>query len=475
MSFFFIGLLLWQCFEVLDGYWWEETFAVVHGVLIAVMLTEILLPVPRIIRLLLQGVLLIGINVYLTKFSWTPIGSTPGGGAVWWDGLMYNLNQLQPYFWISLIVWVAYQGMGRWAVSRQQIVTATAMILTVLLVADSFTPLPLWDNIAWAIFIGLIWLVADHFAQFQAKHPDSWNHLRSYPASILVPTLLIIAVVMSSGLFVPSIAPILKDPYTVWMESRGHSVPSFVGDKGNPNPSLRTRDNRSGYSRQDEMLGGGFEFDYSTVMEVTTSRRSYWRGETKSLYSGDGWRKSDSERREPSLIGLAREQKLPLENGPDGTKGRIEVTQNVKMVRKDAFPVLFGAAPIQTIKSIRYGEGEERLPNRLSWHSASWELRWPEDTTDTPYPDSYTVVSSMPVLDEEGLNKADTNLGSVQQNRMYLQLPDELPERVRQLTLQITADAKTPYEKMKSLENYLKTNFTYTNTPDIPSVKAVIL
>nr|WP_269846581.1 transglutaminase domain-containing protein [Paenibacillus roseus] len=55
---------------------------------------------------------------------------------------------------------------------------------------------------------------------------------------------------------------------------------------------------------------------------------------------------------------------------------------------------------------------------------------------------------------------------------MYLQVPEGLPNRVRELTLQITADARTPYEKMRSLEDYLKTNFTYTNTPDITKRKS---
>ena len=34
----------------------------------------------------------------------------------------------------------------------------------------------------------------------------------------------------------------------------------------------------SGYGREDNDLGGGFNFDYSPVMSITSDERDYWRG-----------------------------------------------------------------------------------------------------------------------------------------------------------------------------------------------------
>src|SRR5690606_24304321 len=56
LSFLFAAILFWQWFDSLEGYWWPETFAVVHGVLIASVAIEALVPGARWIRLVLHAV-----------------------------------------------------------------------------------------------------------------------------------------------------------------------------------------------------------------------------------------------------------------------------------------------------------------------------------------------------------------------------------------------------------------------------------
>jgi len=52
---------------------------------------------------------------------------------------------------------------------------------------------------------------------------------------------------------------------------------------------------------------------------------------------------------------------------------------------------------------------------------------------------------------------------------MYLQLPVNLPKRVRDLAATITFNQKTNYDKAKAIEKYLSENYTYTLTPgDVP-------
>lgn len=48
-----------------------------------------------------------------------------------------------------------------------------------------------------------------------------------------------------------------------------------------------------------------------------------------------------------------------------------------------------------------------------------------------------------------------------------MQLPDSLPQRVKDLAREITAEGSTPYEKMELLQAYLRQNFEYTNKPDL--------
>ena len=50
-------------------------------------------------------------------------------------------------------------------------------------------------------------------------------------------------------------------------------------------------------------------------------------------------------------------------------------------------------------------------------------------------------------------------------NYIYTQLPDALPERVRELALEVTADGGSNLEKMRLLEDFLSQSFPYTLTP----------
>lgn len=468
LSFVFVAVLIWQVLGTLEGYWWEETYAIVGLTLIATVVVELLVPGRRLYRGIVQLGLITALTLQFTNFRWLGFIDAPPSSREWAFWLEAHASQVHPFLWIVLGVWLFYSLAGQWASSRSHVVLVIAGCMLTLLIADSFTPIVLWDKVAWTIFIGLLWLVAEHFSKFQAKHPESWQHLIEYPAALILPSLLVLSLVMASGLFVPNIAPVLKDPYTIWRESRGETVPSFVGDKGPVSPSSNAGDSRSGYSRNDEALGGGFQFDYSSVMTVATDRKSYWRGETKAEYTGEGWVDAPGERREGSMIGIVSEEQLPVEDGPTGDVETVEVTQVFTMIREEPLPVLFGGAPISSLVSM--ADEEEQpfpIPGRVSWLPSSWELHWPTQNAPVAYPSSYTLTSKMAVLDEEGLRAASTDLGNSQKNAMYLQVPDTVPQRVYELVEQITAEAQTPYDKVKAIETYLRDNYIYTNTPDL--------
>ncbi|MFH1485451.1 MAG: transglutaminase domain-containing protein [Chloroflexota bacterium] len=72
----------------------------------------------------------------------------------------------------------------------------------------------------------------------------------------------------------------------------------------------------------------------------------------------------------------------------------------------------------------------------------------------------YTVVSSVPSASAEELKQAGESYPSWVVNR-FLQLPAELPVRVRNLAQDMTEDARTPYEKAQAVEAYLR-QLTYS-------------
>ncbi|GBD11763.1 Protein-glutamine gamma-glutamyltransferase [bacterium HR23] len=79
----------------------------------------------------------------------------------------------------------------------------------------------------------------------------------------------------------------------------------------------------------------------------------------------------------------------------------------------------------------------------------------------------YQVNSAVSIATEEDLRQAGTDYPSWVTDR-YLQLPDTLPTRVRELAEQLTRDAPNPYDKALAVQEYLRASYTYSLTIEAP-------
>ncbi len=70
--------------------------------------------------------------------------------------------------------------------------------------------------------------------------------------------------------------------------------------------------------------------------------------------------------------------------------------------------------------------------------------------------ESFSYVSQIPQF-----SRAQLEAATVASNSAYTQLPSGLPERIRDLALEITGGHDSPYAKAKALESYLSTQYTY--------------
>jgi len=452
-----IVLQLIQCFS---DYWWEETYSIIYGVLAVTAVTELLTTRMLWARLTIQIASIVGMILWKIPVIWY---GWPTNWRVWSNvGSTFTIHaeQLHPFFGIAAGVLLAVHVLA-WLGSRR--IGAIAVILlsiVVMAIVDSFFPLELWHNIAWIVTAGLVWLVVLHLRQLQVRHPDSWEALAERPIDIVFPAVMIITLVLLTGIFMPRAPVILEDPYTIWTEAQGREVPVFAGEGGAQKINI-TNTNKgsslSGYSRDDRKIGGGFQFDYSPVMTITTSQRSYWRGESKSVYTGKGW----GDLRNPVLVAAAIGSKAEdLELVPPRAKGvkTIEVVQTVTVLRKDKLSVLFAAGPASSISELKSDNNAG-----LKWNASEWELQWSKPSRV----ESYSVISRVAVLDEPALREISTSSESSINLAPYLQLPDSLPDRVRELAEDQTSGLTNDYDRAKSLEQYLKETYPYTNTPDL--------
>ncbi|MUT66285.1 transglutaminaseTgpA domain-containing protein [Paenibacillus sp. NEAU-GSW1] len=466
ISGLFAGFMILNTISIFEGYWWEETFSIVSMAMLAAMAVDLLLPRrAHAIKICVQALLLIASTAAYAGIE--KLYGKPESWNEWADRLWFYSKQLHPFIWIAGASVLIYLLFYRWVSTRARMIGYVSANLLALTIADSFTPIWLWDQVAWVVLIGLLWLVADHLHRLERSHPGSWQELIEYPLQLFVPVAIVLSILMSIGLLMPTVSPLLQDPYTLWKESKGERVNVFLGDKASSSVvDVSTSDASSGYGRDDSQLGGGFNYDYTPVMTVTTSHRSYWRGETKSLYTGTGW-ETGEELHAGNPVAVAKEEELPL-SYDRGLAETLQIEQTVTMIRKDVYPVLFGAAPITKVHWA--GDPDASLPPFLAWEPGVNELRWIDESrsdSKTLYPEAYSILSEVTALDEAGLRNADANWVDAEIGSQYTELPDSLPQRVRDLADQITAGATNDYDRAKLLETYLRDNFTYTNKPDL--------
>ncbi|MFC4599293.1 DUF4129 domain-containing transglutaminase family protein [Cohnella hongkongensis] len=448
-----------QLVRVFSDYWWEETYAVVYGTLAAAAVTELLFTRHIWVRLLLQLLAVVGMIVWIVPIEW---GGWPESWRSWdrvGEFLTFHLTSFHPFFELAAGTLLTVHALAWIGTRRAGAIAIIVLSITGMAIVDSFFPLELWRNIAWIVTAGLAWLVVLHLRQLQIRHPNSWEAMAERPLDIAIPAVLIISIVLASGIVMPRAPIILEDPYTIWTEAQGREVPVFSGEGGvqRSNASGSAGSSLSGYSRDDRKIGGGFQFDYSPVMTVTTSQRSYWRGESKAVYTGEGW----EDLRNPVLVPAAVGQDVPsYELNPPRAEGveTIEVVQTVTIERRDRLPVLFAAGPAAAVTELKSDNNAG-----LRWSPSEWELRWGRSARVQ----TYSVVSEVTVLDEEALRNLDPSAPSSIDLTPYLQLPDDLPQRVRDLAAEQTAGIGNPYDRAKKLEQYLKETFPYTNTPDL--------
>ncbi|WP_342414953.1 transglutaminase domain-containing protein [Paenibacillus sp. FSL R10-2782] len=456
-TFLWIIIIVMQWVSFASVLWLEETRTLVLATVTMLALVKILLPLRPWIEFIVKAATLFFI-LYRTLVSYSII--IPFGGFA--NRLDQFISNMSPYIWFSLIAWLVIEMLPLIVTTKQRILVFVGINIAALAVLDSFTPTVLWEEVAWMVFAGMGWLVTEHLQYFRQHYPQGWKHIRRYPYKIAANIAVIFALIIMAGVNMPEIQPTLTDPYTAWTQRNSSSTVGINNGAGAMNQRMSTA---SGYSRQDNRLGGGFNFDYSPVMTITTNQRSYWRGETKRTYSGTGWSDADNDDQTLNDVPMTAE----LENTQETRHSTEQVVQTITMQNDQSYPVLFGAYSVHRVQSV----DRDSRADGLRWKPEQAELLWSSSSRRTTYPKTYTLVSHVPVIPEKELRtKTFNELYGKNKQEAYLQIPNELPKRVRDLAQNVTSSAKTPYEKVGLLQQYLQRNYAYTNNPDLSRKKS---
>jgi transglutaminase-like putative cysteine protease len=203
-------------------------------------------------------------------------------------------------------------------------------------------------------------------------------------------------------------------------------------------------------------LAGPVHLSEATVMDVQSPMGRYWRAAVYDQYTGSGWLNSDEE-----SVSLRANDSSPL--ALPEYELRQEITQTIttflpgrtmlfaaaqpRRVDLPAWAVVSYVPPVPPeVEPESYmAETEEVITPISMLYSRS---RMKQGT-------SYTVISSISGADENTLRAAGDDYPDWILDR-YLQLPLELPERVRYLAEGLTWDHDNAYDKATALESYLR-------------------
>jgi transglutaminase-like putative cysteine protease len=178
-------------------------------------------------------------------------------------------------------------------------------------------------------------------------------------------------------------------------------------------------------------------------MDVQSSQGCYWRAAVYNQYTGGGWVASGV-------------KSLPLDSYkevyPDQSDYRHPVTQTFTIYRP-AVSLLFAASQPE------WFDVSARLDG---WSTGDTALDPALIATGRSFPQGtgYGAVSLVSDADIASLRQAGQDYPAwVRQ--YFLDLPDTLPERVRDLAREITAAYDNPYDKAAALEQWMRMNITY--------------
>lgn len=202
---------------------------------------------------------------------------------------------------------------------------------------------------------------------------------------------------------------------------------------------------QTGYGESDSQLGGPIQQDFTPVFNAYTESPHYWRISTKELYTGIGWEREIQQVTEPIPFPFSA---FPMNNG------QIEETETIRLeISNEDFtfiPYTYGT------KEISYTEDSNQ--QLVAFQMPSERFLLMEEEEEKVSLNAYQLLVQDRAVDADLMRETTLPDWIGNEATEYLQVPDTVPERVKDLAHEITQDATTQYDQVKAIEQYLKNN-----------------
>lgn len=360
--------------------------------------------------------------------------------------LLYNQDwyHLTPAFrslLFLILIWLMSYLLYYWFVTMKYVFVFVALTIVYVSLADTFTTYDAGMAIIRVVIISLVAMGLTNLLKEQTrenlyiprfKKGFSWS----------VPIIVIVLLTVSFGYAAPKFSPQWADPVS-FLDSMTNKPGSIGWD---------TDGRTVGYGEDDTTLGGSFEQDDTVVFEAEATEKQYWRMETKDVYTGKGWKRSEESSLEPQDPDDMSLETFADDVDTETEKADLTFSGDVSL-NKLIYPYGMTAVDTDNRTEFSLDTSNEAIETRLDGNKTSL--------------DSYTIRYDEPSFDVDRLRDVnDSDPESIQEQ--YTQLPDSLPDRVGDLADEITEDFSSRYDQAKAVEKYFGENdFTY-QLSDVP-------
>jgi transglutaminase-like putative cysteine protease len=366
------------------------------------------------------------------KFKWIPLMIKELAGnmnAVFqgdWTAFSDVFRSILFYVLLGLMTYL----LRYWLVNRKKIFVFFFMTLVYITVLDTFTPYEAKYAIIRTVVIGFA--VMGILTFYRILDRENLENQAGFAKKWLTPLVVMVGISVIIGYAAPKASPIWPDPVPY--------ITSYSEDSGVDGSNGMKK---VGYGADDSSLGGPFIGDDTMVYETETDTRQYWKVETKDVYTGKGWVTSEEN---GDRIAFTQDDPVPITNYLDP---EMKVDERTSIIK-----------PLANYPHIIYPLGLKKVQSEFG-HSyevdISLEKIYVMDQSEMPGIGEYTVEYDSPRFSVKSMMStvdSSHSLLTPEFMEQYTQLPENLPQRVKDLAVEIANDEETWYDKAKAIEDY---------------------
>ncbi|WP_410770800.1 DUF4129 domain-containing transglutaminase family protein [Fontibacillus sp. BL9] len=257
----------------------------------------------------------------------------------------------------------------------------------------------------------------------------------------------------------------------------------------------------SGYSKDDSRLGAPLRLRHETYFTAESPQNTYWRGESKSVYTGQGWITSPVdapditeavEMEAESMSAAAATAGVTEAPKDTGTAGSVEVAETArnqeanegtevdsgrptavikqrvlfKLPVTGTVPFFNGGSPVK-IEHIFAGHPESGSKQVGTRHDPDSDAVYFERVYLEQEIYGYELTARLPSSSSDRLRLIQGG-DPVEISNRNLQLPDDLPDRVRQLGASLVENRPNRYDAVLAVMDYLEKHHIYSLDTESP-------